>query len=89
MSPKSPKIDRAGEVADLSDLDPAIFKRINKLPKSLQTKLRGRPKLESPKELIHIRIDADVVTAFRATGTGWQTRINALLKKEAKKLNPA
>lgn len=86
MSPKLPKIDRKGEVADLSELDPAIFTRLNKLPKSLQTKLRGRPRLEKPKELIHIRIDADVISAFRSTGSGWQTRINALLKKEAKKL---
>jgi uncharacterized protein (DUF4415 family) len=86
MSPKLPKIDRKGEVADLSELDLAIFTRLNKLPKSLQTKLRGRPRLEKPKELIHIRIDADVISAFRSTGSGWQTRINALLKKEAKKL---
>jgi|1048.fasta_scaffold19420_1 uncharacterized protein (DUF4415 family) len=89
MSPKLPKIDRKGEVGDLSELDPAIFRRLKQLPNSLQRKMRGRPKLENPKELIHIRIDADVVHAFRSTGSGWQTRINALLKKEAKKLNHA
>ena len=49
MSPKLPKIDRAGEVADLSELDPAIFKRLNKLPKSLQTKLRGGRNLKTQK----------------------------------------
>ena len=89
MSPKLPKIDRKGEVGDLSELDPAIFRRLKQLPNSLQRKMRGRPKLENPKELIHIRIDAEVIHAFRSTGSGWQTRINVLLKKEAKKLNHA
>ena len=46
MSPKLPKIDRKGEVGDLSELDPAIFRRLKQLPNSLQRKMRGRPKLE-------------------------------------------
>jgi len=28
-----------------------------------------------------MRIDADVLEAFKATGQGWQTRINAALRK--------
>jgi len=39
----------------------------------------GRPKLAKPKEQLTLRLDADVVNAFRATGKGWQARINALL----------
>ena len=39
----------------------------------------GRPKLARPKEQLTLRLDADVVSAFRATGKGWQARINALL----------
>ena len=27
-----------------------------------------------------MRVDADVLTASKATGPGWQTRINALLR---------
>ncbi len=46
MSPKLPKIDRKGEGGDLSELDPAIFRRLKQLPNSLQRKMRGRPKLE-------------------------------------------
>jgi uncharacterized protein (DUF4415 family) len=30
---------------------------------------------------VTLRLDRDVVERFRATGTGWQTRINAALKK--------
>ena len=41
---------------------------------------RGRPASASPKSHINIRLDADVVEAFRASGEGWQTRINTVLK---------
>ncbi|MFZ5734489.1 MAG: BrnA antitoxin family protein [Pseudomonadota bacterium] len=42
---------------------------------------RGRPALEHPKEAIKLRLDADIVAAFRATGPGWQTRINDTLRR--------
>jgi uncharacterized protein (DUF4415 family) len=45
---------------------------------------RGRPPLAAPKQAIRIRLDADVVEHFRATGPGWQTRINDALRKVAK-----
>lgn len=44
---------------------------------------RGRPALEHPKEAIKLRLDADVVAHFRQTGTGWQTRINQVLREAA------
>lgn len=44
----------------------------------------GRPKLDTPKGSINIRLDADVLLHFRATGPGWQSRINAALRKAAK-----
>ena len=47
---------------------------------------RGRPPLENPKEAVKLRIDHDVLAAYRNTGSGWQTRINADLRKAAKKL---
>jgi uncharacterized protein (DUF4415 family) len=45
---------------------------------------RGRPPSENPKQALKLRIDADVVEYFRATGPGWQTRINAALRRAAK-----
>lgn len=45
---------------------------------------RGRPKLENPKEAIKLRIDADVLAAYRKTGDGWQTKINEDLRKARK-----
>jgi uncharacterized protein (DUF4415 family) len=42
----------------------------------------GRP-LGSAKELVSLRLDTDVLNAFRAGGSGWQTRINEVLKNWA------
>jgi len=44
----------------------------------------GRPKSDSAKESISLRLDPDVLAFFRATGPGWQTRINDALRKVAK-----
>ena len=43
---------------------------------------RGRPRkeVEDKKVSIHLRVDPDVAAAFRASGKGWQTRANAILK---------
>jgi uncharacterized protein (DUF4415 family) len=43
----------------------------------------GRPKKVAPKEAVNIRLDPDVVAHFRAGGPGWQSRINAALRKVA------
>lgn len=42
---------------------------------------RGRPKAENPKQRVTLRLDPDVVEGFRAGGPGWQSRINAALRK--------
>ena len=42
---------------------------------------RGRPKLERPKQAVKLRLSADVLEHFRATGPGWQTRINDMLER--------
>lgn len=41
---------------------------------------RGRPKSANPKVSTTIRLDADVVAAFKAGGPGWQSRMNAALR---------
>ncbi len=45
---------------------------------------RGRPKSEAPKEAVSLRLDPDVVAHYRATGPGWQSRVNEALRKAAK-----
>jgi uncharacterized protein (DUF4415 family) len=41
----------------------------------------GRPKAAVTKERITIRLSQDVVTRFRATGDGWQTRMDSALRQ--------
>jgi uncharacterized protein (DUF4415 family) len=61
-------------------LDRAEIRHGNKIVK------RGRPPIEHPKEAVKLRLDHDVLAAYRKTGRGWQTRINADLRKAAKRL---
>ncbi|MGM0554425.1 MAG: BrnA antitoxin family protein [Pseudomonadota bacterium] len=49
----------------------------------------GRPPLAVTKERITIRLSPDVVAAFRATGKGWQTRMDAALKDWLKNHTPS
>jgi uncharacterized protein (DUF4415 family) len=44
---------------------------------------RGRPRAENPKEQVTLRLDPDILARFRATGDGWQTRINEALRRVA------
>ena len=41
---------------------------------------RGRPLGSGIKTQVTLRLDVDVVDKFRASGEGWQTRINDALK---------
>ena len=41
----------------------------------------GRPISDNPKKQVTLRLDPDVLEAYRATGKGWQSRINAQLRK--------
>jgi len=49
--------------------------------KTLFRRGRGRPPLVAPKKLVSLRLDQDVIDRFRAGGPGWQSRINAALRK--------
>ena len=55
------------------------------LPPNLQTTLntiqRRGTQVAPVKKAVSIRLDADVVTGFKAQGKGWQSRINEVLKK--------
>lgn len=41
---------------------------------------RGRPKAEVTKTPIKLRLDPDIIEAFKASGRGWQTRMNDALR---------
>jgi len=42
---------------------------------------RGRPTAAVKRPTLNMRVDADVLEAFKATGQGWQTRINSALRE--------
>ena len=50
---------------------------------------RGRPRSDNPKQLLTLRIDPEVIEAFRSTGPGWQRRMADVLQAAAKKLKSA
>jgi uncharacterized protein (DUF4415 family) len=69
---------------ELARMRPMQQARPEFLAKWLRRK-RGRPPAEAPKKQITLRLDQDVIDHFRSTGRGWQTRINAILRKAVAK----
>ena len=43
--------------------------------------LRGRPKSEHKKLLVSVRYSQEVVEFFKATGDGWQSRMDGVLRQ--------
>lgn len=43
--------------------------------------LRGRPKSENKKLLVSLRYSPEVVTYFKSTGEGWQSRMDGVLRQ--------
>ncbi len=68
--------DAALTAAALSDPDnpPLDFAKVRRI---------GRPRSVQTKRSVHLRLDRDVIEAFEAGGPGWQTRMNAALRKAA------
>ncbi|MBS0402368.1 MAG: BrnA antitoxin family protein [Proteobacteria bacterium] len=45
----------------------------------------GRPAAEHPKVPMTMRVDADVLAAIKASGSGWQTRVNRVLREAVRR----
>lgn len=77
--PKAEKIDRDNPEWTARDFERAA--PYGALPEPLQRKLGQRGPQKAPtKERITIRLSRDVVKSFRATGEGWQARVDSALK---------
>ena len=65
------RLDEHEEIPEVksSDLARAVVKK------------GGRPVSTNPRKLISIRLPADVIERWRATGPGWQTRMAERLSK--------
>lgn len=42
---------------------------------------RGRPSVDNPRQQISLRLEPEVIAKFKATGKGWQGKINDVLKQ--------
>jgi uncharacterized protein (DUF4415 family) len=91
MSKRKPLTDARGEVRELSAEDLESFRRGSLvLPASLRRKVGVRGPQKAPtKERITIRLSPEVVERFRATGEGWQTRVDAALQDWLKGHDPS
>jgi uncharacterized protein (DUF4415 family) len=83
-----PKKKKSGAVAwvdpdDAPELTDAFFDQAE-IREGEEVLRRGRPPLLNPKQAVKLRLDADVLAAYRKIGRGWQTRINADLRKARK-----
>jgi uncharacterized protein (DUF4415 family) len=59
---------QADEYEDLPELTDEMLARA-------VVKKGGRPRSNNPRQLISLRLPAEVVARWRATGRGWQTRM--------------
>lgn len=76
--------DKSGEVRELTTADFAKGVAFADLPEGLRKTLSSRkrgPQKTPTKELISIRLSADVLERFRGTGRGWQGRVNVALRE--------
>ncbi|MNV92476.1 hypothetical protein D3C71_1870790 [compost metagenome] len=84
MNKRTPLIEDDGEVRELSVDDLAEFRPAAEvLPAGLARTLGVRGPQKAPtKVATTIRFDQDVLAALKATGRGWQTRANDLLRAD-------
>jgi uncharacterized protein (DUF4415 family) len=70
---------------DAPELDEAYFARADVYEGETLIRPARKPGQRGPqkaptKEMVTLRLDRDVVAAYRATGPGWQARMNDALK---------
>jgi len=46
---------------------------------------RGRPRLANPRRLLSLRLPPEVIARWKASGSGWQTRMAEVLQKSVPK----
>jgi uncharacterized protein (DUF4415 family) len=90
MNTRAPLIDDDGEVRELTATDLRHFKPAAEvLPPELYAgllKMNRRAGVRGPqkaptKQATTIRFDADVLAALKASGKGWQTRVNDAMRE--------
>jgi uncharacterized protein (DUF4415 family) len=93
MKNKKPLTNKDGEVRELTTDDFKYFRPAAEvLSPALRAKLTTRkrgPQKAPTKQRITIRLSQEVVERFRATGEGWQVRVDTALRDWLKDHSPA
>jgi len=70
---------------DAHSVKPEEYRELPELTEEMLARAKinkgGRPRSANPRRLISLRLPADVVERWRATGPGWQTRMAERLSK--------
>ena len=79
-------VDDDGEVRELTDADLAEFRPIQEVDPGMlaavaEFRRRGRPPVDSPKVRIGLRLAPDVVRGIRASGRGYNARVEKVLRE--------
>jgi uncharacterized protein (DUF4415 family) len=83
-------VSRRSFKSDLARVDahavrPEEYKELPELTEEMLARAKinkgGRPLSVNPRRLISLRLPADVIERWRATGPGWQTRMAERLRK--------
>ena len=86
-APMRPLTDKAGEVRELTEEDMRLFKPIAEVDPGIGEAMRefrrkvGRPKATAPKVHVGFRLAQDVVASIKASGRGYNARIEQVLRE--------
>jgi uncharacterized protein (DUF4415 family) len=84
------RVSRRPLGSDLKRVDAQVVKRheyddapelTDEMLSRMVVKKRGRPVTANPRRLLTLRLPADVIERWKATGPGWQTRMAERLSK--------
>ena len=75
----TPKEDAAIQAGIAADPDTAEVSAAD-MARMRPLRRVGRPAVADPKVPVTMRVDADVLAAIKASGAGWQTRVNDVLR---------
>jgi uncharacterized protein (DUF4415 family) len=84
------RVSRRALGSDLKRVDAHVIKRheydeapelTDEMLSRMVVKKRGRPIAQNPRRLLTLRLPADVIERWKATGPGWQTRMAERLAK--------
>lgn len=95
MQKQPPLTNKEGEVRELTTEDISLFKpAADILPPETLQKLVGMRGMRGPqksptKVATTIRFDADILSQLKASGKGWQTRVNDAVREWLKTHPPA